>query len=130
MKTNALYDERLKKAKDTIAFKNTSINNCYSGSAVPPANMNMTMADYVFKTDVGFKACIDFINQLNENSPIDSLNFGYPGMLAIVSGLSWFSKVKIPGRELDVNSLWQVQEEETMLEEDYKIGRASCRERV
>ncbi|MBF7095678.1 uroporphyrinogen decarboxylase family protein [Alkalibacter mobilis] len=121
MKTNKIFDDHLVKAKDTIAFKNNKPMSCFSGSAVPPTYMDITLADYIFDTDKGFQYFIEFVNKINDEAPIDCMNFGYPGMLPIGTILTWWSKVKIPGRELDENALWQVEEKMTMTESDYDI---------
>lgn len=121
MKTNKLYDERLKKVNDTLIFENNTVTNCYMGQAVPPTYMDITLADYIFKTEEGLKAYIEFVNRINDVAPLDCINFGYPALHNVPLSVIWWSKVKMPGRELGVNDLWQVEEKKIMQDEDYDL---------
>ncbi|MTI53712.1 uroporphyrinogen decarboxylase family protein [Geosporobacter ferrireducens] len=121
MQTNKLFDERLKKVKDTLVFKNDSVTNCYMGQAVPPTYMDITLADYIFKPDEGLKVFIEFVNKINDIAPLDCINFGYPALHNVPLSVIWWSKVKMPGRELGVNDLWQVAEKKIMQDEDYDL---------
>ncbi|HCX65041.1 MAG TPA: methyltransferase [Eubacteriaceae bacterium] len=119
MKTNPLYDERLKLYKDTIAFNNDRPATSFGGPATPAAYMNMTIKDFIFDTKKGFKAYLDYINKLNEEAPVDTINTPYPGRFNVLISLMWLSQVKVPGRELSDNSLWQVAEKEVLKAEEY-----------
>lgn len=47
----------------------------------------------------------------------DGIDYAWMGVQNL--SVAWLSKVKYPGKELPVNSLWQVVEEELMTREDY-----------
>lgn len=118
---NPLYLERLEKAKKTIIFENDSVTSCYMGSAVPPAHMGVTMADYISDPEKGVDTFIGYINELNAIAPVDCLNTGYMLKPGISLATAWFSKIKLPGRELPVDSLWQVEEKKLLQDEDYDL---------
>lgn len=119
--TNKVFDVRLKKVFDTINFENTKVTNCYMGQAVPPTYMDITLHDYIFQTDKGLDAFIEFVQGIGEKAELDCINFAYPALHNVPLSLIWWSKVKMPGRELGENDLWQVAEKKVMQDEDYDL---------
>ncbi|WP_019225549.1 uroporphyrinogen decarboxylase family protein [Dehalobacter restrictus] len=118
---NPLYLERLEKAKKTIVFENDSVTSCYIGTATPPAHMGITMAEYINDQEKGLDIFIDYINEINATAPVDCLNSGYMLKPNIALATAWFSKIKVPGRDLPENSLWQVEEKKVMQDADYDL---------
>lgn len=121
MITNEIFDVRLKKVFDTINFENTKVTNCYMGQAVPPTYMDITLHDYIFQTDKGLDAFIEFVQGIGEKAELDCINFAYPALHNVPLSLIWWSQVKMPGRELGENDLWQVAEKKVMQDEDYDL---------
>lgn len=64
---------------------------------------------------------ISYIDKLNAIASMDCLNVGYMVMPHVALATAWFSKIKLPGRELPVDSLWQVEEKKVMQDEDYDL---------
>lgn len=119
MKTNKLYDKRLERCKKTIAFENDKPSTAYAGPATPASYMHMSMKDYLFDTKKGFNAYMQYVNKLNSEASLDCMNTPYAGMLHVVLSMIWLSKVKVPGRELNDDSLWQIDEKANLTLEDY-----------
>ncbi|NTW72702.1 MAG: methyltransferase [Eubacteriaceae bacterium] len=119
MMTNTVYDEKVKKYKSIVKFENTSVGTAYGGPATPAHHKGILMKDYITDTKRGFQAYIEYINEINEIAPIDFLNTPYPGMMNVILTTMWLSKVKIPGRELPDDALWQIDEKAVIDRDDY-----------
>jgi hypothetical protein len=119
MNYNDTYNKRYDKIMDTIAFKNKGVTTTFMGTATPAAEEGLTIAEYINDWDKGGKAFFHYVARLNERGPIDSLNAGYAGGINIVLALQWWSYIKMPGKELPPNSIWQVDEKERIKPEDY-----------
>ncbi|AFA48607.1 uroporphyrinogen decarboxylase family protein [Acetobacterium woodii] len=117
--TKSLFDERVELYRKTIAFENNRTSTAYSGPATPAAHMNMTIKDFMFDTKKGFKAYVDYVKELDSFASIDCINAPYPGKFNVPLTLMWLSQIKVPGRDLPDNSLWQVQEKALIEVEDY-----------
>jgi hypothetical protein len=117
-----LYEERAQKIKDTVAFKNESVTTCFMGGAAPAAHMGVKMKDFAMNPDVMIKTSLDYINEINAITSIDCLNMGINGMRPDLGlPMAWLSKLKMPGRELPDDSLWQVVETDILKPEDYDV---------
>jgi hypothetical protein len=119
MNYNDLYNQRYDKIKDTIAFKNKNITTVYSGNATPAAAEGLTIAEYMSKPETTMKHYLHYINRLNSITPIDGISSLHPAMMNVALSLMWWSYVKMPGRELPENSIWQVDEKGLLKLEDY-----------
>lgn len=117
--TKSLYDERVELYKKTINFGNDRPSTAFGGPATPAAHAKMTMKDYLFDTKKGFKVYLDYIKELNTIASIDCLNTPYAGKINVALSMIWLSQVKVPGRDLPENSLWQVQEKALIEIADY-----------
>lgn len=115
----SIYDERVELYKKTVNFENERPSTAFGGPATPAAHMNMSMKDYMFDTKNGFKAYLDYIKEIDAIASIDCLNTPYPGKMNVGLSLLWLSQVKVPGRDLPDDSLWQVQEKALIEVEDY-----------
>ncbi|MBU4440265.1 MAG: methyltransferase [Acetobacterium sp.] len=117
-----LYEERSQKIKDTVNFKNERVTTCFMGQAAPAAHMNVKMKDFAMNSDIMIKTTLDYINEIDAITPVDCLNTGVTGMRSDHSlPMAWLSKIKMPGRELPDDSLWQVVETNVLTPEDYDV---------
>lgn len=114
-----LYEERVERYKDTICFKNTRPSTAYGGPATPAAHANMSIADYMFDTKNGFRVYLDYIREIDHEASLDCLNTPYAGRMNVLLSMMWLSQIKVPGRDLPADSLWQVQEKALVEIEDY-----------
>lgn len=134
MKTNPIFDERLKKVQAAINHENEHVLACYMGQAVPPTYSDITLAKYMSDTEAGLKYYIDFVNRINAIAPVDCINFAYPGAHQAALSLVWWSKVKMPGEELGENEIWQVDEKKLIQDGDYELiikeGSAAVMNRI
>ena len=74
------------------------------------------LSDFVNDVDVAGQAMLDAMELLGD---VDSIQFAtyQPAVL----GMVWLSPVKLPGRELHEDSLWQVDEQVRIVPEDYDL---------
>lgn len=117
-----LYEERSQKIIDTINFENKSVTTCYMGQATPAAHMGVKMKDFAIDSELNIKATLDYIKEINSITAVDCLNIGGSFMRPDHGlALAWLSKIKMPGRELPEDSLWQVEETGVLNKEDYDV---------
>jgi uroporphyrinogen-III decarboxylase len=119
MEMSQLYLQRLEKIKKTIISENDKVTTCFIGTATPPGHMGVSIAEYVANPDKGLDVFISYVNEIDKIAPVDCLNIGYPVKINVGLSLAWLSNIKVPGRELPENSLWQVNEQKIMQESDY-----------
>jgi hypothetical protein len=119
MNYNDLYNRRYDKIKDTIAFKNKHVTTIYMGSATPAAEEGLTIAEYIADTHTCMEHFIHYVSRLNERGQIDGLNTIHPFVQNVILAGAWWSHIKMPGRELPPNSVWQVDEKTNVETEDY-----------
>jgi hypothetical protein len=119
MNYNDLYNERYNKIKDTIAFKNKHVATIYMGHSTPAAEEGMTLAEYVANPQTLFDHYLHYINRLNSLGPIDGLNRSHGAYINVALAVMWWSYIRMPGRELPANSIWQVEEEKRIDASDY-----------
>ncbi|MDR1249524.1 MAG: hypothetical protein LBK63_09505 [Treponema sp.] len=119
MNYNDTYNRKYDKIMDTIAFKNKRVTTIYMGSSTPAAEEGLTLAEFITDWDKGIKAYFHYVGRINERGPIDGHNTGYFAGANVLLALAWWSYIKMPGRELPENSIWQVNEKENMKAEDY-----------
>jgi len=74
----------------------------------------MPMSEFVKNSLISAQAMINTFEQVGG---ADGVDYGNLNPLAL--SLSWLSKVKMPGKELHDDALWQVAEAELMTREDY-----------
>ncbi|MDR3124160.1 MAG: methyltransferase [Treponema sp.] len=119
MNYNDLYNRRYDKIKDTVAFKNKSVTTIYNGSATPAAAEGITLAEYTSNPETTMKHFLHYINRLNSIAPIDGIQGAHPAYINIGLAMGGWSLIKMPGRELPENSVWQVEEKERITPSDY-----------
>lgn len=121
MNFNDTYQANLSKVKDCIAFKNNHVLSCYQGPEVVATYSDISLAEYENDPQRGSQYFIDFVEKINEIAPINCINSPYLPYMDIPLSLLWWSKIKMPGVELDENSIWQVQEMKLLEDDDYKL---------
>lgn len=75
-----------------------------------------TIADYVRDPIAAVQEIVPGLAKLTNLDLPDGIGM-WPGTM----GLAWFCKVKLPGVELGVNDLWQLDEKAFMTREDYDL---------
>ena len=116
MANEQLYQERLSRINKAINREPVDrIPLIFMGSATMPRQMGMTMAEYVYNPAKSIDAALDYMDKLE----VDGCNVSpwYRPDVGLTS--LWLSHIKMPGRELPDDSLWQVEEKEVMTVEDY-----------
>ncbi|AEF87044.1 conserved hypothetical protein [Treponema primitia ZAS-2] len=119
MNYNDLYNQRYDKIKDTIAFKNKHATAVYMGSTTPAAEEGMTIAEYLTDPHKTMDLFFHYVGRLNERGQIDGLNTMHPTVQNVPLASRWWSLIKMPGRELPPNSIWQVDEKANIDVSDY-----------
>ena len=112
----SLFEERNKRTMDAIAMKPVDkIPFSYSGPAYVARRQGITIAeflsDYAKATDASVAFC-------QSHPGIDSIHSHI--MPAESLSTLWLAKVKLPGRDLPENELWQLDEKENIQFEDYE----------
>ncbi|MFZ7121123.1 MAG: uroporphyrinogen decarboxylase family protein [Eubacteriaceae bacterium] len=122
MKPSRLYLDRVEKIKKTIVSENDKVTTCIAAGATPAAHMGVSLKDFASDLDLNLDISLKYFNEINTIAPIDCLNVQLGGMkINVVLSSLWLSKIKMPGRELPENSLWQVAEKKVMQDEDYDL---------
>jgi hypothetical protein len=119
MNYNDTYNKRYDKIMDTVAFKNKNVTTIYMGQATPAAAEGITIAEYVSAPEITLKHFLHYINRLNRIAPIDGINNSHPAVQNVSLAMTWWSYIKMPGRELPENSVWQVDEKTHLNLDDY-----------
>ncbi|MCR4435992.1 MAG: uroporphyrinogen decarboxylase family protein [Clostridiales bacterium] len=116
MKTNKeLYNERLTRIKKAIALeKPDKTPFAPMMDSFCARHMGYTLAQFCFDVELSNKIMIDSIKDLGEVDAASGTSSFAGGM-----GLIFMCRVKLPGRELPENALWQLDEQELMKPEDY-----------
>ncbi len=79
-------------------------------------HMGVTLADYINDLEAASRTNIASIAQLGE---VDGVEYLTPIIRGL--GVASMSKLKLPGRELNVNEQWQIEEITPMQIEDYDV---------
>lgn len=116
-----LYHKRLDLIKRAIAFEPLErIPVAYAGTAFSPNYMGVKMSDFVSKSNLQTEVLYNTLLKLESFGEIDALNQITIAMpVDFAFSHLWLQRTKIPGRELPDDSLWQIEEKETMTIEDY-----------
>ena len=116
MATNEeLYAIHEKRIRDAVALKTPDrIPVVPNGPAWPGRAMGVKISEIATNPVVSRKAVIDAYTGLGEIDGIQS-----PAYHVCTLSIQWLSKVKVPGRDLPADDLWQVDEAEIMKLEDY-----------
>ena len=110
-----LYAERVKRIRDAVALKTPDrIPVLANGHAWPGRVLGLKMSDIAANVPVSTKAFIDVWSRFEG---LDAIQI--PGFHHSVLSMMWLAKVKVPGRDLPDDELWQIDESELMKVEDY-----------
>jgi hypothetical protein len=116
MVSNPLYEERLSRINKSIRCEAVDrVPLIYAGAALPPRQMDLTMAEYVYDPLRGIQAHLDYMDKLG----VDGCNTPPWYRPDVSLSVGWLSHIKMPGRELPEDALWQVEEKEIMSVDDY-----------
>lgn len=111
-----LYEKNVQRTLNAVAMKPVDkIPFSYSGPAYLAKRQGMTISDYLNKPKQAAKAAAAFCK---DHPGIDSIHS--PTMNPYSLPILWLSEVKLPGKELAANELWQLHEKENMAFEDYQ----------
>lgn len=116
MKTNAeLLNERQIRTKKAICLENTDRTPVIPMmDAFCAKHMGVKISDFCTNVEFSNQTVIKSLNALGD---VDGLDMSY--MYASIFNFAFYSRVKLPGRELPEDALWQIDEAELMTEEDY-----------
>jgi len=116
MAENQLYEERLSRINRAIRCEAVdSIPLIYAGAALPPRQMGLTIAEFIYNPLIGIEAHLDYMDKLG----VDGCNTPPWFRPDVGFAVAWLSHIKMPGRELPDDALWQIDEKEMMKVEDY-----------
>lgn len=119
-KRPGLYQENLERIKKVVAYEPVDrIPVAFIGAAFVPRYVGVPTADYAGDMKVQRVTTFETLEKLNGVDGLNSPATGAPFDVAL--GSIWLSKVLMPGRELDNDVLWQVQEEELMSVDEYDV---------
>lgn len=116
MDNKALYQERYARIRKAINLEPVDrVPIIFAGSAFAPRYMGMTMAQFCSDLE---PASVVQLKAMDRIGGFDGLQTPGGGSgLAMSAG--WLSKVKLPGKELGEDELWQMAEAEVMTQKDY-----------
>ncbi|MBP1707534.1 MAG: methyltransferase [Chloroflexi bacterium] len=112
-----LYRQKYERIQKAIKLEPADrIPVVYNGMAFAPRYLGMSMADFCADPDAPVNATLDTMDKFG----------GFDGINAVIAGRTtvtvpelWLSRVKVPGRDLPPDSLWQIHEAEVMTTDDY-----------
>lgn len=118
MKTNQeLYNERLIRFKKAIALEKADKTPMQlNAEAFCAKQMGVKLSEFCINAELSITTIINCLNILGD---VDVMDKGY--LYAPILGTGNLAKVKVPGKELPEDMLWQVDEQERMTEADYDI---------
>lgn len=116
MKTNKeLYNERMARIKKVISLEKTDKTVCIPfADSFLAKQQGAKLADFVSNLELSHKIMIDGTKWMGD---IEAAIYSF--CKASAMEVTFFSKVKLPGRELAEDVLWQVDERELMTPDDY-----------
>ena len=113
--TEELYAVHEKRIRDAVALKTPDrIPVIPNGPAWPGRAMGVKISEIATNPVVSRQTVVDAYTGLGDIDGIQS-----PAYHVCTLSIQWLSKVKVPGRDLPDDQLWQVDEAEIMKLEDY-----------
>jgi Uroporphyrinogen decarboxylase (URO-D) len=110
-----LFNEHLNRIKDVVALKKADRPPIvFNADAFCLKYAGGKLSDLVTNVEYGNEMILKGMQALGDIDSIERAGF-YPPMLGTV----FLSKVKVPGRELPDDQIWQIDELDMMTEEDY-----------
>lgn len=112
-----LYEERLNQIKTAVALgKPDRVPVVPLGQAFCARHMRVKLADFCMNPELSHKTILESFTSLGEVDGLQSATC-YPLSLQTL----WLSRVKLPGRDLPDDELWQMDEKELMTIDDYDV---------
>lgn len=117
VKTNEqLFQERWQRVLDAVALRTPDrVPVAPLGDAFAARVTGVKVADFCTKPELAYPTMIDAFTRLGEIDGIQHASYNVHALSTI-----WLSRVKIPGRDLPADDLWQVEEMELMEQADYE----------
>ncbi len=116
MNNEALYQERLARIKKAINLEPVDCTPvAFLGPAFAPRYMGMPLARFCEDAEAALKVTLDAVKRLD----VDAINSLVIGRFPVTLTLIWLSHIRVPGHELPPDALWQVDEREVMIPDDY-----------
>lgn len=110
-----LYEERLNRIHAAVALEAVDRVPVISGNAAFNAAVcGVTVADFISDMELNCTCNIEGVKKCGDVDGVQlriSTPYVLPGM--------WLSQIRVPGKELADNELWQVIEQELITEDDY-----------
>lgn len=114
--TQKLYETREKRIRDAVALKTPDrVPVVPNGPAWPARALGVPMTEIANIPEKSYKHIIEAYTSLGDIDGIQA-----PAYDASTLPAMWLSRVKVPGRELPEDEIWQVDEMELMTLEDYE----------
>ena len=117
--TNPEYDKHLERIKAAMDFEIIDrVPFVASGSAVNAAIMGVTVADYIGDMELCCTTNIEGIKKYaGDLADGAQATIFKPQLLS----MAWLGRAKVPGVDLPDNELWQMDEKETVTQDDYDL---------
>lgn len=116
MDNQAVYRERFARIKQAIACEPVDrVPVIHMGVAFAPRYMGMSMAQFCADPEAAWQVSLAAMDRLGGFDGCQSAGSAPGSKLSRL----WLSRVKLPGRELPEDSLWQIEEAEGMTPADY-----------
>lgn len=115
--TKELYNERLNRLKKTLALEKTDrtpVILMMDGFCAK--HMGVKMSEFCKSIKISNKVILDSMKAFGD---VDGVNSSYA--VAPIFPLVFMSRIKLPGRELPDDMLWQLDEAEMMSVKDYDV---------
>ncbi|NPV30386.1 MAG: uroporphyrinogen-III decarboxylase [Firmicutes bacterium] len=110
-----LYEERLNRIKTAVALgKPDRVPVVPLGDSFCARHMGVKLADFCMDPELSHKTILESFSRLGEVDGLQGASF-----YVLTLQTLWLSKIKIPGRDLPDDELWQIDEQELMTVEDY-----------
>ena len=113
--TKELFDERLHRIKATVALQKTDrVPIVPLGDAFCAKVAGVKLSEFCTIPELSNETMVKVLTNIGEIDGVQHVNFNAHNL-----SLIWLSKLKIPGRDIGEDQLWQVQEVELMTVDDY-----------
>jgi hypothetical protein len=111
----ALHNEHLGRLRTAVALGTPDrVPVAPNGPAWPARALGVRLSKMVDDPVVSYRTAIEAYTSLGDIDAIQCPNYHASGL-----GMKWLSRVKLPGRDLPDDTLWQVAETELMRIDDY-----------
>lgn len=112
-----LYDERLNRIRTAIALGTPDrVPVVPTGSAFAAHHLGVKTSEFAVDEKLSHATMLKSYTELGGVDGVQAVLFHISSLNAL-----WFSRMKLPGRELPEYTLWQADEQELMSPEDYDI---------